>query len=103
MECKLNVDNSNDLQTTDISDVDCYIGANNDVDVKTDESPSNHTIENPESLEKSESPVVFAYSLENLTSPLTDHSHTETTDTLTTNKNLATSTAVMGCGHMNKL
>ena len=103
MECKLNVDSSNDLRTTDISDVDCYIAANNDVDVKTDESPSNHTIENPESLEKSESPVIFAYSLENITSPVTDHSHTETTDTLTTNKNLATSTAVMGSANTSKV
>ena len=100
MECTLNnVDSSNDLRVTDVSDVDCYIAANNDVDVKTDESPSNHTIENSESLEKSESPVVFTYSLENITSPLTDHSHT---DSLTINY-LATSTAIMGCAHTSKL
>ena len=103
MEYTLHVDSSNDLRVTDVSDVDCCIAANNDVDVKTDESPSNHTIENAESLEKSESPVVFAYSLENITSPLTDHSHTETTDSPTTNKNLGTSTALMDCAHMSKL
>ena len=98
MECTLHVDSSNDLRVTDVSDVDCCIAANNydDVDVKTDESPSNHTIENAESLEKSESPVVFAYSLEKITSPLTaDHSHTETTDSPTTNKNLGTTVLVL--------